>query len=168
MGDIQRHLTILFRENKLNGEHLILLKKLSWMVRTMSIFVKSILIILAAALLLPVLTSGVGNVEYRPAEKVAEDLFNKGIGKPWVGGDPFKSTSGTDHAWVRGASTPSTSYQIMGYLDVCSGLIIAPDAGNSILVKPGAGYYPVYACFNGGKMTGLFIDFSSSGLIKGG
>lgn len=134
----------------------------------MSIFGKSILFILVAALLLPVLTLAAGNVEYRPAEKVAEDLFNKGIGKPWVGGDPFKSTSGMDHAWVHGAPTPTTSYQIMGYLDVCSGLIIAPDAGNSILVKPGAGYYPVYACFHGGKMTGLFIDFSSSGLIRGG
>ena len=55
----------------------------------MRIIGKSILIILVAALLLPVLTSGVGNVEYRPAEKVAEDLFNKSIGKPWVGGDPF-------------------------------------------------------------------------------
>jgi hypothetical protein len=133
----------------------------------MSIFGKSILFILVAALLLPVLTLAAGNVEYRPTEKVAEDLFNKGIGKPWVGGDPFKSTSVMDPAWVHGAPTPSTRYQIMGYLDVCSGLIIAPDAGNSILVRPGAGYYPVYAYFHGAKMTGLFIDFSS-GLIKGG
>jgi hypothetical protein len=129
----------------------------------MRIIGKSILIILVAALLLPVLTSGVGNVESRPAEKVAEDLFNKGIGNPWVSGDPFKSTSGTDHAWVQGAPTPSPSYQIIGYLDVYSGLIIAPDAGNSILLKPGAGRYPVYAYFNGDKMTGIFIDFSSSG-----
>lgn len=134
----------------------------------MRIIGKTILIILVAALLLPVLTSGVGNVEYRPAEKGAEDLFNKGIGKPWVGGDPFKSTSGMDQARVHGAPTPSTSYQIMGYLDVCSGLIIAPDVGNSILLKPGAGIYPVYAYFDGDKMTGIFIDFSSPGLIKGG
>ncbi len=139
------------------------LKKFSRMVRSMKLIGKSILIILVAALLLPALTSGIGNIEYRPAEKVAEDLFYKGIGKPWVGGDPFKSTSGTDHAWVHGAPTPSTSYQIMGYLDVCSSLIIAPDVGNSILLKPGAGRYPVYAYFNGDKMTGIFIDFSSSG-----
>jgi hypothetical protein len=137
------------------------------MVRSMRIIGKSILIMLAAALLLPALASGVGNVEYRPAEKVAEDLFNKGIGEPWVSGDPFKSTSGMDHALVRGTPTPFTSYQILGYLDVFSGLIIAPDAGNSILLKPGAGRYPVYAYFNGDKMTGIFIDFSSSGLVKG-
>jgi hypothetical protein len=133
----------------------------------MRIIGKSILIMLVAALLLPVLASGVGNVEYRPAEKVAEDLFNKGIGEPWVGGDPFKSTSGMDHVLVHDTPTPSTSYQILGYLDVFSGLIIAPDAGNSILLKPGAGRYPVYAYFNGDKMTGIFIDFSSSGLVKG-
>lgn len=130
----------------------------------MRIIGKSILILLVAAILLPALAAGVGNVEYRPAEKAAENLFNKGIGKPWAGGNPFESNMGTDQARVYGALNPSTSYQIIGYLDVSTGLIIAADGGKSLQLKPGPGNYPVYGYFNGNKLMGVFIDFSSSGL----
>jgi hypothetical protein len=45
-------------------------------------------------------------VEMRPGEKTAERLFEKGIGQPWVGGDPpsfysfgFKSFDRHDMPW---------------------------------------------------------------------
>ena len=51
-------------------------------------------------------TGGFGNVEMRPGEAAAERLFEKGIGQPWVGGNP---------PWMQdGYSTPFnlyTSYQ---------------------------------------------------------
>jgi len=36
---------------------------------------------------------GQNGIEMRPGEAVAEKLFEKGIGKPWVGGDPPSSSS---------------------------------------------------------------------------
>jgi hypothetical protein len=148
----------------INVESTIIIKKVDIsVVQSMRTIGKSILIILVAAILLPALAAGVGNVEYRPAEKTAENLFNKGIGGPWVGGDPFGSTQGTDHSHAFALLNPSPSYRIIGYLDVTTGLIIAADGGNSVQLKPGPGKYPVYGYFSGNKLVGVFIDFSSSG-----
>ena len=130
----------------------------------MRIIGKSILIILVAAILLPALAAGVGNVEYRPAEKAAENLFNKGIGGPWVGGDPFGSNHGTDYGHAYGLLNPSPNYQIIGYLDVTTSVVIAADSGENLPFRPGRpGKYPVYGYFSGSKLVGLFIDFNSSG-----
>lgn len=131
----------------------------------MRIIGRSILIILAAAMLLPAMAAGVGEVEYRPAEEAMENLFNKGIGEPWVGGDPFGSSQSADHGHAFGIQNPAPSYRIIGYLDVTTGLIIAADGGKSLHLKPGPGNYPVYGNFNGDKLVGLFIDFSSSGIV---
>jgi hypothetical protein len=150
-----------FRENKINVKRIIILKKVDISVVQSMIIGKSILIILVAAILLPALAAGVGNVEYRPAEKSAENLFNKGIGGPWVGGNPFGSTQGTDHSHAFALLNPSPSYRIIGYLDVTTGLIIAADGGKSLQLKPGPGNYPVYGYFSGNKLVGVFIDFSS-------
>jgi len=153
-----------FRENKINVESTIILKKVDIsVVQSMRIIGKSILIILVAAILLPALAAGVGNVEYRPAEKTAENLFNKGIGGPWVGGDPFGSSPSADHSHAFSLLNPSPIYRIIGYLDVSTGLIIAADGGNSVQLRPGPGNYPVYGYFSGTKLVGVFIDFSSSG-----
>lgn len=154
-----------FRENKINVERAIILKKVDIsVVQSMRIIGKSILIILVAAILLPALAAGVGDVEYRPAEKAMENLFNKGIGGPWVGGDPFGSSQSADQSHANGILNPAPSYRIIGYLDVSTGLIIAADGGRSLRLTPGPGNYPVYGTFNGDKLVGLFIDFSSSGV----
>ncbi len=121
---------------------------------------KAMLIILVAALLLSVQAFAAGDVEYRPGEKGAENLFNIGIGKPWVSGDPFKSSMVPDQGQNYGVQNPLPSYQIIGYLNVAGGLIIAADNGNSLKLNPGPGNYPVYGYYKGNKLTGLFIDFS--------
>jgi hypothetical protein len=123
---------------------------------------KTIIIIVAAALLLPILACGLDGVEYRPSEKVAEDLFNKGIGKPWVGGEPFKSTSysETRHSF---SPRPYTSYQIIGYLNVGNGFGISSDGGSSIQIQPSPGSYPVYGYYSGYNLRGIFIDLGGSG-----
>lgn len=126
----------------------------------MRMFAKAIFVLLAAALALPIL--GVGQVEMRPAEAAAENLFNKGIGHPWVGGDPF--ASGTGYNQMHGAASLYTNYQIIGYLDVATGLIVAGDSGKSLRFTPGPGSYPVYGYIKANKITGIFIDFSSSGM----
>ena len=103
-------------------------------------------------------------VEKRPVEAAAENLFNKGIGNPWVGGDPFASSTGTGYNQMQSAASLDSDYQIIGYLNVTTGLIVASDSGNSLHFTPGPGSYPVYGYFKADKMVGIFIDFSSSGM----
>ena len=130
----------------------------------MRMFAKTILVLLVAALLLPMLALGVGEVEARPVETAAENLFNKGIGNPWVGGNSFASSTGTSDNQMQSEASLDSNYKIIGYLNVTSGLIVASDSGNSLHFTPGPGSYPVYAYFKANKMTGIFIDFSSSGM----
>ena len=130
----------------------------------MRMFAKAILVLLVAALLLPMLALGVGEVETRPVEKAAENLFNKGIGNPWVGGDSFASSTGTGDNQMQSAPGLGSDYRIIGSLNVTTGLIVASDSGNSLHFTPGPGNYPVYGYFKADKMVGIFIDFGSSGM----
>ena len=106
--------------------------------------------------------SCVGELEKRPVESVAENLFNKGIGNAWVGGEPFASGKGTGPEMMHGAARLDSDYKIVGYLNVASGLIVASDGGNSLHFTPGPGYYPVYGYFKADQMMGIFIDFGLS------
>jgi len=123
-------------------------------------FAKAILVLLVSALLLTMLPLGLAQVEKRPVESVAENLFNKGIGNAWVGGDPFASSTGTGSDQLHGAASLDSDYRIIGYLNVASGLIVASDGGNSLHFTPGPGNYPVYGYFKADKMVGIFIDFN--------
>jgi hypothetical protein len=125
----------------------------------MRMFTKAILVLLVASLLLSMLPLGGAQVEKRPAEAAGENLFNKGIGSAWVGGEPFASGTGTGDNQVRGIACQDSDYRIIGYLDVASSLIIASDGGNSLHFKPGTGNYPVYGYFKADKLMGIFIDF---------
>ena len=89
-----------------------------------------------------------------------EKLFEKGIGDPWVSGEPFSSGLGDNE--VQGKACPVVNYQLLGLLNVTTGLIIATDSGNSMRLIPGSGTYPVYGYFEANKMTGIFIDFNST------
>jgi hypothetical protein len=147
----------------------------------MKMFANSISVLLAAALLLALVAPGCGQVEtspseesaedplnapgteeagMRPAEEAMENLFNKGIGSAWVGGDPFASSTVTGYDQMKNTARPD--YRIIGYLNVTSGLIVAADSGSSLHFTPGPGSYPVYGYFIGDEMTGVSIDFDSS------
>lgn len=151
----------------------------------MRAFIKAVPIFLAAAMLLAMLSIGSGQIESstadaatlnpissllkdqpqpadRPAEAAMKELFEKGIGSPWVGGEPFSSSNGKNEDGTQIETCPLISYQFIGMLDVATGFIIASDSGNSMLLTPGAGAYPVYGYFEKGKMTGVFIDFNST------
>ena len=119
---------------------------------------KAVLVLIVLALLAPIMASGIEN---RPGEKAAEDLFNKGIGQPWIGGEPFKSSFPTD-SWQSFALRPYSSYRIIGYLNVVSSFGVVGDTGNSLQFTPGPGSYPVYGYLNGGQLSGIFIDLSNS------
>jgi hypothetical protein len=141
----------------------------------MRMFAKAILVLLIAALLLSMLPLGGAQGETglgenlfdsmvqpdkRPVEAAAENLFNKGIGNAWVGGDPFASSTGTGYNQMHGVASLDLDYRIIGYLNVASGLIVASDNGNSLHFTPGPGNYPVYGFFKANKMMGIFIDFN--------
>jgi hypothetical protein len=126
----------------------------------MRMFAKATMVLLVAALLLSILPLGVAQVEKRPVESVAENLFNKGIGNAWVGGEPFASSAGMGNNQMHCAASLDSDYKIIGYLNVASGLIVASDGGNSLHFAPGPGNYPVYGYFKENKMMGIFIDFS--------
>jgi hypothetical protein len=130
----------------------------------MRMYAKATLVVLVAALLLSMLPLGGAQVEKRPVEAAAENLFNKGIGNAWVGGDPFASSMETGRDRMHGAASLDSDYKIIGYLNVASGLIIASDSGNSLHFTPGPGNYPVYGYFKADKMMGVFIDFGLSGM----
>jgi len=117
-----------------------------------------VLVLIVLALLAPIMASGIEN---RPGEKAAEDLFNKGIGQPWIGGEPFKSSFPAE-SWQSFALRPYTSCRIIGYLNVGSSFGLVGDTGNSLQFAPGPGSYPVYGYVNGGRLTGIFIDLSNS------
>ena len=123
----------------------------------MQSFAKAVLVLLAAAVLLAVSPLGACQVENRPAENAMENLYNKGIGHAWTGGEPFSSGSETDGTMMQNAKCAS-DYNIIGYLNVTSGIIVACDS-MSMRFNPGPGNYPVYGYFQGDKLTGIFIDF---------
>jgi hypothetical protein len=130
----------------------------------MRMYEKAILVLLAAALLLSMLPLGWAQVEKRSGEAFSENLFDKGIGKPWVGGDPSAWNTGTGYNHMQFAASLDPNYQVIGYLDVTTGLIVASDSGKSLHFMPGPGSYPVYGYFTENKIRGIFIDFSSSGM----
>jgi hypothetical protein len=126
----------------------------------MKMFPKAVLVLLVAASLLSMLPLGGAQVEKRPAEAAAENLFNKGIGSAWTGGEPFSSGTAAGENQVRGVACADSDIRIIGYLDVTTGMIIASDGGNSLHIKPAPGNYPVYGYFQADKLMGIFIDFA--------
>lgn len=103
-----------------------------------------------------------GSIEYKPGEKFAEDLFNRGIGKPWVGGDSPKSTY---WGWPNKpfSATPYPSFELIGYLNVAGSMSITSDSGDAVQLLTGPGSYPIVGYYLGGKLMGVFIDISGSG-----
>ncbi|HPC89856.1 MAG TPA: hypothetical protein PKY93_05975 [Methanothrix sp.] len=140
----------------------------------MKMLSKTVLVLLAAALLLPFIGMASAQVpanlsdqvEKRPAERAMEELYKKGMGWPWAGGEPFGSDEAVAGAAVSGpsAAIPHPEYRLIGFLNTTSGIIIASDTGSSLLVSPGQGSYPVYAYFEGDTLSGIFIDFNSNNL----
>lgn len=130
----------------------------------MKVLTKSILVLLVAASLLSMLplcwAQADDPVGKRPAEASAENLFNKGIGSAWTGGEPFSSGAPAGGSQGNGIAGPNLDLRIIGYLDVSSGMIIASDGGNSLHFKPAPGNYPVYGYFEADKLMGIFIDFA--------
>lgn len=122
-------------------------------------------ILLVAALLLTLLSPGF-SIEYRPGEKVAEKLFNRGIGQPWVAGEPpgWSSFLPPEKSVT---SAQDWSYQFIGYLNVVEEIDIQSDSGQSLGLPTGPGSYPIFGYYYKGKLMGIFIDISSSMRIMG-
>lgn len=110
----------------------------------------------------PAWTDGMVQPADRPAEKAMRNLYEKGIGDAWAGGSPFSSGTEAGEIEAKSKACPVVNYQLIGFLNVTSGIIIATDSGSSMRLTPDAGIYPVYGYFDADKMTGIFIDFNST------
>ncbi len=120
-----------------------------------------------------------GTIELRPAEAAMERLFNKGIGSPWVGGEPFSSGStggivedikkvpATQAKAIYMTSEPletmAAEYRLVGTIDSPSGLQLSdPGSYNGttmgISVGGPAGRYNVYEVYEDGAFKGLLLD----------
>lgn len=138
----------------------------------MKMMSKTVLVLLAAALLLPFIGTAFAQVpanlsdqvEKRPAEGAMENLYNKGMGTPWVGGEPFSSGGSEISGPAASMQIPQPEYKLIGFLNTSSGIIIASDSGSSLLVSPGQGRYPIYGYFERNILSGIFIDFNSTSL----
>lgn len=127
---------------------------------------KEAVLLLLLILMLASFPGGSVELEYKPGEKVAEDLFNHGIGKPWVGGNSPKSEYWTPSwKWPKHpiAVTPRFSYKIMGYIYVDESMSITSDSGDRVEVLAGPGSYPIYGYYMDGYLLGIFVDLSGSG-----
>lgn len=120
-----------------------------------------------------------GTIELRPAEAAMERLFNKGIGAPWAGGEPFSSSS-TGSIVENVKKVPATQakaadmtsgplestaaeYRLVGTIDSPSGLQLSdPGSYNGttmgISVGGPAGRYNVYEVYEEGIFEGLVFD----------
>ncbi len=120
-----------------------------------------------------------GTIELRPAEAAMERLFNKGIGSPWVGGEPF--SIGGNAGIAEDVNEPSESqatatgvanglqeqtgaeYRLVGTIDSPSGLELSdPGSYNGtimgISVGGPAGRYNIYEVYQEGTFKGLLFD----------
>jgi hypothetical protein len=120
-------------------------------------FIKKILLAVA---MLSLLSLGCG-IEYRPGEKTAEKLFNRGIGQPWVGGEPPGWSSSLPPAKLV-ATGQDWSYQFIGYLNVAEEMAMLSDSGQTFDLPTGPGSYPIFGYYYKGRLMGIFIDISSS------
>ncbi len=112
-------------------------------------------------------------VETKPGEAQAEKLFEKGIGQPWVGGNP---------PWYQGSYWQSKQpLTLPAKKSIASSIRYYPlgtvygDGYLKIGYGPGAltipysspGYYQVLGCYdNSGKLVGVYIDLA--GYYSGG
>lgn len=120
-----------------------------------------------------------GTIELRPAEAAMERLFNKGIGSPWVGGEPFslgstggivedvKNVPATQDKATDMTSGPlepmAAEYRLVGTIDSPSGLQLSdPGSYNGttmgISVSGPVGRYNVYEVYEDGVFKGLLFD----------
>jgi hypothetical protein len=116
-------------------------------------------VLLVAAMLI-LLSLGCG-IEYRPGEKVSEKLFYRGIGQPWVGGEPPGWSSSLPPA-TSVTSKQDWSYRFIGYFNVVEEIDMLSDSGQSLGLPTGPGSYPIFGYYYKGKLMGIFIDISSS------
>jgi hypothetical protein len=122
-------------------------------------------IVLFAAML-ALLSLGCG-IEYRPGEKAAEKLFYRGIGQPWVGGEPpgwSKSLPPTGSV----TSGQDWSYRFIGYLNAAEEIDMLSDSGQGLSLPTGPGSYPIFGYYYKGRLMGIFVDISLSMRNLGG
>lgn len=129
-----------------------------------------ITIALILSLIGTVMGSGMSDtLEKRPGEKTAEKLFEKGIGKPWVGGNP---------PWYKEQIAPISylpykvgtrfHYYPMGSVIINNYLTIGEGAYAMRIPYP-AGQYMVLGCYDEyERMAGIYIDLGSYTAVGSG
>ncbi len=128
-------------------------------------------IILAFALILALmgLTMAVDTpgVEMRPGEAAAERLFEKGIGEPWVGGNPpwQQGYQGYYGQYKQPLILPykksfarDLHYYLLGTV-YNNGYLTIGEGPSALRVPYPAGWYNVYGCYDKNeKLVGVYVD----------
>jgi hypothetical protein len=121
---------------------------------------RMLLKILLVAAMLALICLGCG-IEYRPGERAAEKLFYRGIGQPWVGGEPPGWSSSLPPTRLV-TSDQDWSYRFIGYLNAAEEIDLLSDSGQSLRMPTGPGSYPIFGYYYKGKLMGIFVDISLS------
>ena len=128
---------------------------------------RNILLILALILALICLAAAVGmpGVEMKPGEASAERLFEKGIGQPWVGGNPpwdqgyYGQNNKPLTLPIKKSIASSIHYYPLGTVYGDGSLIIGYGPGALTIPYNPAGYYQVFGCYDSvGRLVGVYID----------
>jgi len=131
---------------------------------------RNILLTLAliSALICSAAAVGTSGVEMKPGEAAAEKLFEKGIGQPWVGGNPpwYQESYGQYGQYnspltlpIKKSIASSVRYYPLGTVYGDGYLTIGYGPGALTLPYSSPGYYQVLGCYdNSGKLVGVYID----------
>jgi hypothetical protein len=121
------------------------------------------------------MAAGTPGVEMRPGEAAAERLFEKGIGQPWVGGNPPWQQGEYGH-YVQYKS-PLTlpiqkniargiHYHLLGTV-YGNGQLAIGNGPSALWTQYPSGWYNVYGCYDSSeRLIGVYIDLG--GYYSGG
>jgi hypothetical protein len=138
---------------------------------------RNILLIFALILALTglAIATGTPGVEMRPGEAAAERLFEKGIGQPWVGGNPpwQQGEYGQYVQYTSALTLPiqkniarGIHYYLLGTVYGNGNLAIGSNPG-ALWIQYPLGSYNVYGCYdNSERLIGVYIDLG--GYYSGG
>lgn len=116
-------------------------------------------------------------VEMKQGEARAEKLFEKGIGKPWIGGNPpwdqgyYGQYYGQYHKTltlpIKKDIAKSVHYYPLGSVYGDGHVMLGYGAGALMIPYNPPGYYRAFGCYDSnGRLIGVYIDLA--GYYSGG
>jgi hypothetical protein len=97
-------------------------------------------------------------VEMTQSEVVAEQMFEHGVGAPWVGGNPPAYQPPTLLLPIKKDIARQLYYKTIGST-YAYGYLIIGEGNNRMAIPCQSGTYTVLGCYdNGNKLVGVYVD----------